>query len=75
MITNKITQILEMNCDIYHAFWVNIETICDAFSVFYYGLTHVSANKDNDRKVHVYKLFTHNLTSVDSLTQRPRAKC
>ena len=44
---------------IYHAFWVNIETTCDVFSVFYYGLTHVSANKDNDRKVYVYKHFTH----------------
>ena len=44
---------------IYHAFWVNIETTCDVFSVFYYGLTHVSANKDNDREVYVYKLFTH----------------
>ena len=44
---------------IYHAFWVNIETTCDVFSVFYYCLTHVSANKDNDREVYVYKLFTH----------------
>ena len=40
---------------IYHAFWVNIETTCDVFSVFYYGLTHVSANKDNDREVYVHK--------------------
>ena len=44
---------------IYHAFWVNIETTCDVFGVFYYGLTHVSANKDNDHEVYVYKLFTH----------------
>ena len=44
---------------LYHAFWVNIETTCDVFSVFYYGLTHVSANKDNDGEVYVYKLFTH----------------
>ena len=44
---------------IYHAFWLNIETTCDVISVFYYGLTHVSANKDNDREVYVYKLFTH----------------
>ena len=46
---------------IYHAFWVNVETICDVFSVCYYGLTHVSANTDNDREVHVYRLFTHYL--------------
>ena len=55
---------------IYHA--LNIETICDVFSVFYYRLTHVSANKDNDtdREVHVYKLFTHYLKSVDSSAKR-----
>ena len=40
---------------IYHAFWVNIETICDVFGVFYYGPKHVSANKDNE--VHVYIPF------------------
>ena len=44
---------------IYHEFWVNIETTCDVFSVFYYNLTHVSANKDNDCEVYVYKLFTY----------------
>ena len=53
---------------IYHAFWVNIETTCDVFSVFYYGLTHVSANKDNDREVYVYKRIY--LKSVHSSTQR-----
>ena len=60
---------------IYHGIWVNVETICDVFSVCYYGLAHVSANTDNDREVHVYKVFTHYLKSVDSSTQLPRAKC
>ena len=34
---------------------------------------HVSTNKDNE--VQIYKLFTLYLKSVDSSTQRPRAKC
>ena len=66
-----------MNYDsLYHAFWVNVETTCDVFSVFYYGLTHVSANKDNDREVYTFINFLRiYLKSVDSSTQRPRAKC
>ena len=52
-----------------------IETICNVFSVFYYGPTHVSADKDSQVHVYIPFNFMRYAKSVDRSRQRARTKC